>query len=166
MKESNQINLGVAYDYNSIMHYPDWAFSNNGKPTLEAIGDSVGAEIGQRDGLTAGDIDQLNIHYGCNDIVKRSLTAERAAIATGRGKDRQGGKCAIRFQKQKEREERRKERKARRKERKESKKLERQERKEQKEKGDKIWKENEMRDVFGSSLNSLFFLSISYKNIL
>lgn len=119
MKETNQVSLGVAYDYNSIMHYPDWAFSNNGKPTLEATGDAVGAEIGQRDGLTAGDIDQLNIHYGCNDIVKRSMTTQRAAIATGKGKDRQGGKCAIRFQKQKERE-------AKRKERKEDKKLEKQ----------------------------------------
>ena len=141
MKESNQINLGVPYDYNSIMHYPDWAFSNNGKPTLEAIGDAVGAEIGQRDGLTSGDIDQLNIHYGCNDIMKRSLTAQRAAIATGRGKDRQGGKCAIRFQKQKERE-------AKRKQWKEKEKLRRQERKEQKDKRNEEGKENTKKDFF------------------
>ena len=141
MKESNQINLGVAYDYNSIMHYPDWAFSNNGKPTLEAIGDAVGAEIGQRDGLTAGDIDQLNIYYGCNDIVKRSLTTQRAAIATGRGKDRQGGKCAIRFQKQKERE-------AKRKQWKENETLRKQERKKVKDKGNEEGKENEKKDVF------------------
>ena len=67
-KITNTINLGVGYDYNSIMHYPDWAFSNNGKPTIEAVGNSIGAEIGQRDGMTAGDIEQVNKFYECEKM--------------------------------------------------------------------------------------------------
>ena len=47
------------------MHYPDWAFSTNGKPTIEAVGSAIGAEIGQRDGMTAGDIKQVNKFYEC-----------------------------------------------------------------------------------------------------
>ncbi|CAF0796238.1 unnamed protein product [Adineta steineri] len=32
---SNQFTtMGMAYDYYSIMHYPDYSYSNNGKPTL------------------------------------------------------------------------------------------------------------------------------------
>ena len=65
-KITNSINLGVGYDYNSIMHYPDWAFSTNGKPTIEAVGNAIGAEIGQRDGMTAGDIEQVNKFYECD----------------------------------------------------------------------------------------------------
>jgi len=67
-KITNTINLGVGYDYNSIMHYPDWAFSNNGKPTIEAVGNAIGAEIGQRDGMTAGDIEQVNKFYECEKM--------------------------------------------------------------------------------------------------
>jgi len=42
------------YDYGSIMHYPRWAFSNTGEDTIVPIDPSV--EIGQRDGLSPGDI--------------------------------------------------------------------------------------------------------------
>jgi hypothetical protein len=41
------------YDYDSIMHYPDWAFSKNDQPTIVA---KNGVSIGQREGLSAGDI--------------------------------------------------------------------------------------------------------------
>jgi hypothetical protein len=41
------------YDYNSIMHYPAWAFSKNDQPTIVA---KNGVSIGQREGLSAGDI--------------------------------------------------------------------------------------------------------------
>jgi Astacin (Peptidase family M12A) len=43
----------VGYDYGSIMHYPRDAFSKNGEDTLVPSG---GQEIGQRTGLSAGDI--------------------------------------------------------------------------------------------------------------
>ncbi|MBI4908000.1 MAG: hypothetical protein HY820_30525 [Acidobacteria bacterium] len=42
------------YDYNSIMHYPAYAFSINGQPTIVTI--PAGIPIGQRSGLSAGDV--------------------------------------------------------------------------------------------------------------
>lgn len=41
------------YDYHSIMHYPKWAFSRNGKDTIVP---KIDVEIGQRDRLSEGDI--------------------------------------------------------------------------------------------------------------
>jgi hypothetical protein len=48
------------YDYDSVMHYPTWAFSKNDQPTIVA---KNGAPIGQRDGLSAGDIDAVKAIY-------------------------------------------------------------------------------------------------------
>ncbi|HYH09561.1 MAG TPA: M12 family metallopeptidase [Thermoanaerobaculia bacterium] len=47
------------YDYGSIMHYGAKAFSKNDKPTIVPI-NPPGALIGQRDGLSAGDISAAN----------------------------------------------------------------------------------------------------------
>jgi hypothetical protein len=41
------------YDFSSIMHYPATAFSKNGQPTIVPVG---GQQIGQRTGLSEGDI--------------------------------------------------------------------------------------------------------------
>jgi hypothetical protein len=49
------------YDYGSIMHYPATAFSKNGKPTIVPL--KAGASIGQRTGLSAGDIAALKFMY-------------------------------------------------------------------------------------------------------
>ncbi len=51
--------LGL-YDYGSIMHYPATAFSVNGGVTIRAKG---GAEIGQRNGLSKGDIAAMKLMY-------------------------------------------------------------------------------------------------------
>ena len=48
------------YDFGSIMHYPATAFSVNGQATIRAKG---GAPIGQRDGLSAGDIGAIKLMY-------------------------------------------------------------------------------------------------------
>jgi hypothetical protein len=48
------------YDYGSIMHYPATAFSRNGQPTIVA---KNGAPIGQREGLSAGDIAAMQALY-------------------------------------------------------------------------------------------------------
>lgn len=48
------------YDYGSLMHYPRWAFSRNGKDTIVPHGDH---EIGQRDGLSEGDIAAIEYMY-------------------------------------------------------------------------------------------------------
>lgn len=50
------------YDFNSIMHYPATAFSINGQPTIETI--PAGIPIGQRNGLSAGDIAAVRRMYG------------------------------------------------------------------------------------------------------
>lgn len=50
-----------AYDYNSIMHYPRWAFSKNGKDTIVP---KTEVEIGQRTTLSDGDIAAIQTLYG------------------------------------------------------------------------------------------------------
>jgi len=50
-----------SYDYGSIMHYPSWAYSINGEPTIVTI--PPGIEIGQREGLSAGDIAGVTAMY-------------------------------------------------------------------------------------------------------
>lgn len=57
---SNGIDIGE-YDYGSIMHYPAWAFSKNGKDTIIT---KNGESIGQRDNLSAGDISAIETMYG------------------------------------------------------------------------------------------------------
>jgi hypothetical protein len=48
------------YDTGSIMHYPPKAFSINGKPTIRTRG---GEPIGQRNGLSKGDLHALQLMY-------------------------------------------------------------------------------------------------------
>jgi Astacin (Peptidase family M12A) len=48
------------YDYDSIMHYPSTAFSVNGEPTIKTV---AGAAIGQRNGLSKGDIAAVKMMY-------------------------------------------------------------------------------------------------------
>ena len=119
-KIKNSINLGVGYDYNSIMHYPDWAFSNNKKPTIEAIGDAIGAEIGQRDGMTAGDIEQVKKYYECDkasgsgkeatftQILRREFKNETQGKKPD---DKKGGKCEMQFKDEEKNKERKRARK-------------------------------------------------------
>ncbi|XP_068623853.1 hatching enzyme 1.2-like [Battus philenor] len=54
---------GVPYDYNSVMHYSEYAFSKNSKKTIEPkVG---GVKLGQRDGLSRGDVRKINTMYNC-----------------------------------------------------------------------------------------------------
>lgn len=55
--------LGVPYDYASVMHYGATAFSKNGLPTI--IPRVPFVEIGQRIGLSEGDIARINVMYKC-----------------------------------------------------------------------------------------------------
>jgi astacin len=57
---SNGDDIG-AYDYNSVMHYNATAFSINGLPTLVTI--PAGIPIGQRAGLSTGDIAAIRLLY-------------------------------------------------------------------------------------------------------
>ena len=63
IQSENGADLG-AYDYASIMHYPRWAFSKNGKDTIVPHGDY---EIGQRAGLSEGDINGVLEMYNLDD---------------------------------------------------------------------------------------------------
>lgn len=49
------------YDYSSIMHYSKYAFSRNGKPTIECK--QAYCNIGQRKGLSESDIKAINKMY-------------------------------------------------------------------------------------------------------
>lgn len=54
-----------AYDYGSIMHYGALAFSSNGLPTISVKSPpaAAGTSIGQRGGLSGGDVAALNTIY-------------------------------------------------------------------------------------------------------
>lgn len=60
---SNFNHLGTPYDYQSIMHYGATAFTKNGKITILT---KNGEQIGQRFGLSKGDIRRINNKYNCN----------------------------------------------------------------------------------------------------
>jgi hypothetical protein len=48
------------YDFGSIMHYDEFAFSKNDKPTIETLN---GESIGQRSSLSDGDVQAVNFMY-------------------------------------------------------------------------------------------------------
>jgi hypothetical protein len=57
------------YEYGSIMHYPRTAFSKNGQDTITPT--DANAQIGQRNGLSPGDIAAVRLMYpGCGVVVK------------------------------------------------------------------------------------------------
>uniref|UniRef100_A0A3P8VXY1 Metalloendopeptidase n=1 Tax=Cynoglossus semilaevis TaxID=244447 RepID=A0A3P8VXY1_CYNSE len=57
-------NLNSPYDYNSVMHYGRYAFSEDGGPTIIPKPDPY-IPIGQRDGPSALDLHKINVLYNC-----------------------------------------------------------------------------------------------------
>jgi astacin len=57
---SNGTDVG-AYDYDSVMHYEDRAFSVNGRPTIHPL--RAGVRVGQRTHLSQGDIGAVRKIY-------------------------------------------------------------------------------------------------------
>ncbi|XP_065335587.1 hatching enzyme 1.2-like [Cloeon dipterum] len=56
--------FGVSYDYNSVMHVTDTYSSSKGLKTIETL-QPPGVQIGQRNGLSAKDIQKINAMYNC-----------------------------------------------------------------------------------------------------
>lgn len=55
----------TGYDYFSVMHYDPMAFSSNGRRTIVPKDERVRNIIGQRYGLSKGDVERINNMYGC-----------------------------------------------------------------------------------------------------
>ncbi|KAK3738626.1 hypothetical protein QZH41_009487 [Actinostola sp. cb2023] len=56
--------LNAPYDYGSIMHCPEYAFTRNGRKTIAPK--RSGVRIGQRRGLSKVDIQKIKKLYGCS----------------------------------------------------------------------------------------------------
>lgn len=55
-------NQGTPYDYQSIMHYDAYAFSDNNLPTIQPLRQ---VSIGQRERLSPIDIEEVRKYYQC-----------------------------------------------------------------------------------------------------
>lgn len=67
------------YDYGSLMHYSNYAFSSNGQPTITTI--PPGISIGQRTALSTGDIATLAAMYaGCSSGCDGGTTASGCGV--------------------------------------------------------------------------------------
>ena len=62
--------LGLPYDFKSVMHYDQYAFSINGEKTIVAIEDA-NTDLGQRDGMSELDFKKLNKLYSCGEFRQR-----------------------------------------------------------------------------------------------
>jgi len=57
--------LGTKYDFGSMMHYSGQAFGKYGKMTIKTKDPRYQSVIGQRDGFSKIDIEQINLMYKC-----------------------------------------------------------------------------------------------------
>jgi len=64
-KKLTSKDLGNAYDYGSVMHYPKNAFSKNGQATITALKPTNGAIMGQRSEADTQDIIDIRLLYQC-----------------------------------------------------------------------------------------------------
>ncbi|NXX36121.1 ASTL metalloendopeptidase, partial [Nicator chloris] len=65
-KSENSNNLGLPYDYSSVMHYGPFSLSNTtGKATIVPIPDGS-VHIGQRQGMSNLDLAKINKLYNCS----------------------------------------------------------------------------------------------------
>ncbi|XP_071972597.1 embryonic protein UVS.2-like [Engystomops pustulosus] len=62
----NTNNLGLEYDFESVMHYESWAFSNTSGQLTIVPKRNPNVRIGQRDGISVLDVAKINRLYQCN----------------------------------------------------------------------------------------------------
>jgi uncharacterized protein (TIGR03437 family) len=81
------------YDFDSIMHYGATGFTRNGLDSMETV--PVGIPIGQRDGLSAGDIDGISRAYGFTPTTTTIATAPSGLPITVDGVAAVGGVALV-----------------------------------------------------------------------
>jgi len=82
--EANTQMFGLSYDVDSIMHYDNYAFSNNGQPTIVAkSGLKLLATYQKTDAqiLSSLDVQAIRSFYSCNGVLS-TLAATTAAPTT------------------------------------------------------------------------------------
>ncbi|XP_073529549.1 low choriolytic enzyme-like [Phyllobates terribilis] len=57
--------FNIPYDYTSVMHYNNYAYSNDSLPTIVPTPDPY-VPIGQRSGMSNLDVMKINANYACN----------------------------------------------------------------------------------------------------
>lgn len=66
--------LGQPYDFQSIMHYSNKAFSRNGGDTIQSKADPT-MKLGNENSLSAVDVLQINLLYRCPEALKQGTCA-------------------------------------------------------------------------------------------
>ncbi|XP_077137710.1 astacin-like metalloendopeptidase [Ranitomeya variabilis] len=81
-QKTNTNNLGLEYDYTSVMHYGKFAFAiNYFRPTIQPI-PTTQINIGQRIGLSNQDVAKINRLYNCN-VCSTLLSDDSGVFASG-----------------------------------------------------------------------------------
>ena len=86
-KQDKESNIGT-YDYGSIMHYLAKAFSKNGRNTIDIKSGNKNVVMGQRDGLSAGDIAAVATLYApgsCKPAGTKAITASTSSVNPSTG---------------------------------------------------------------------------------
>ncbi|XP_065670967.1 blastula protease 10 [Hydra vulgaris] len=90
---SSRVNsLNTEYDFRSVMHYDATAFGN-GKITIKTKNSADQSLIGNRDGFSGNDIQQINLMYNCR-VVKRCGDGSEEGKKCGCSKGYCWSKCS------------------------------------------------------------------------
>ncbi|EGT40491.1 hypothetical protein CAEBREN_10654 [Caenorhabditis brenneri] len=72
---SSMVDYGVGYDYGSVMHYDQLAFSSTGGNTIATLDPNYQATIGQRTAPSFADVKRINLAY-CNSTCSNYLNCQ------------------------------------------------------------------------------------------
>jgi hypothetical protein len=75
-------NIG-SYDFNSVMHYSAKSFSKNGQKTIDVKGSGDSSNMGQRKGVSPGDIAAIATKYTAKGSCKPAGESKTTAASTG-----------------------------------------------------------------------------------
>nr|CAD7581138.1 unnamed protein product [Timema californicum] len=77
IRNEESLELGLPYDYESVMHYQSYAYSKNGNATV--VQKIPGVNMGQREKLSDIDIELLRLAYNCQNIPSRMVRTNPGA---------------------------------------------------------------------------------------